>query len=257
MILAWNTTLTPLNAIEVVHLQNEVHIWSASLKQPDEYIANLEKTLADDERTRAERFYFERDRCRFIVARGVLRTILGQYLNCEPRQLVFQYGAHEKPYLSAESNPRSLQFNLSHSHELVLYALTCNREIGIDLEMVKPLPDAEQIASNFFSKNEVAAMLALPDYLRIEGFFTYWTSKEAYIKAIGDGLSRPLDQFEVRITPGQPDKLLVYTHPEETDRWTIQRLRLANGYLAALVVEGADMILKYGQWELGRFLSTA
>jgi 4'-phosphopantetheinyl transferase len=239
----------PQNALGLDRLKREVHIWSVSLQQSPEHLVDLVRCLSDDELSRVASFYFERDRRCFIVARSILRAILGRYLNCAPHELQFRYGHHGKPYLDKKDNPHSLRFNVSHSHEFALYALTCDREIGVDLEYVQPLQDIEQIAANYFSKNEYDRLMALPDNRKTERFFTYWTCKEAYIKALGDGLSRPLDQFEIEIKTGRQYNLIVYDQPEETKRWTILRLKPAAGYLAALAVEGTDFKLKRGQWE--------
>ena len=126
---------------------DEVHIWQTSLDQPPEYVRDLAQTLSHDEMMRAERFHFERDRRRFIVGRGVLRAILGSYLGVEPCQVQFCYGPHGKPYLAERFGSHGLRFNLAHSHELALYAFTLNRKIGVDLEYVRPMSNAAEIAA--------------------------------------------------------------------------------------------------------------
>ena len=166
-------------------------------------LPNLKQVLSADEHARAERFYFQKDRERFMVARGLLRTVLGRYLNQEPSQLRFCYSPYGKPALATGSGRNTLRFNVSHSHGLALYAITCGRELGVDVELIRPeLPD-EEIAERFFSFQEVSGLRALPPNMRLEAFFNCWTLKEAYIKARGEGLSLPLDQFDVALVPGE------------------------------------------------------
>jgi 4'-phosphopantetheinyl transferase len=218
---------------------DEVHAWRASLGQPTSRVRQLVRTLSDDERRRAERFHSERDRKHFVVARGTLRSILGRYLGVEPGRVQFEYGPRGKPRLAEPFANLALCFNLAHSHELALYALAYRREVGIDLERVCPLPDAEEIATRFFSAHESAAWRALPPNWKQEAFYLCWTRKEAYIKAIGDGLARPLDQFDVSLVPAEPAQLLrVEGNPKEANRWSLQTLEPAPGYVAALAVEG-------------------
>lgn len=228
----------------------EVHIWRASLEQPAEYVCQLAQTLSSEEVVRAERFYFERDRRRFIVGRGVLRAILSQYLGADQSHLQFSYGQRGKPRLAAEFDGDTLRFNLAHSHELALYAFVRDREIGIDLEYIRPLSDAEEIAAWAFSRHENAALEALPECKKIEAFFSYWTCKEAYIKATGDGLSLPLDQFEISLVFGKsPHLVRVGEASEEVGRWALEQLTPRTGYVAALAVEGRDYQLRFLQWE--------
>ena len=225
----------------------DVHLWCASLEQSAERVDRLAQTLSDDEMSRAECFRLERDRRRFIVARGVLRAILGQYLDVEPSRLRFSYGEHGKPRLSAGFGGDTLRFNLSHSHELALYAFTHGRRVGVDLEHVRPLPEAGEIAAGFFSKRENAELEGIPDCRKAEAFFTYWTCKEAYIKATGDGLARTLDQVKVSLTlSGSPRLLSVEGAPEEAACWSLQTLNPATGYVAAVVFEGQHC--RFGCW---------
>ena len=139
-----------------------VHVWRASLDLSPSQIERFRGTLDDDERSRADRFYFSRDRERFIVARGVLRALLGRYLNRAPESLSFSYSTHGKPALVSESGADAIRFNLSHSHGTALYAVTCGREIGVDLEFIRCDLEAEQIAERFFSHSEIVALRALP-----------------------------------------------------------------------------------------------
>ena len=228
---------------------NEVHVWRASLDEPPPHISGFLHTLAADERKRAERFHFQRDREQFITAHGVLRAILGLYLNRAPESLSFRYSSHGKPALACESGGDALRFNMSHSHGVALYAIARDHEIGIDVEFIRCDLEAEQIAERFFSRGEIATLRALPLSLRKCAFFLCWTRKEAYIKARGEGLSIPLDQFDVSLIPGEPAALLS-TRPDadEALRWSLQELTLASGYVAAVAVEGHGWSLSCWQW---------
>ncbi len=236
---------------------NEVHVWRASLDELRPQRDSFLHTLAADERTRAQRFYFQTDRERFITAHGVLRAILGLYLNREPKCLSFCYGSHGKPALACEYGGDAIRFNMSHSQGAALYAVTRNREIGVDLEFIRCDLEVEQIAERFFSPYEIATLRALPVHLRRYAFFLCWCRKEAYIKARGEGLSIPLDQFDVSLTPGEPAALLS-TRPDadEALRWSLLGLTLASGYSAALAVEGRGETLSCWRWP-GALRSTA
>ena len=228
---------------------NEVHVWRSSLEQPAEKIQQLLQTLSEDERIRANKFYFERDRRRFIVGRGLLRILLGRYTNIEPHQLQFSYSSRGKPALLSTSSCNSLYFNLSHSHELVLYAVTRDRQIGIDLEQIRPMSDIEQLSKSCFCTREADLICSLPPKEQQVAFFQIWTGKEAYLKATGEGIAQ-LRQVEVCFAPGEPLKLLNIQINSQTDtRWSLQTLTPATDYLAALVVEGHDWHLDC--WELG------
>jgi len=232
-----------------VLLSDDVHVWSASLKLPTSRIQQLAQRLSTDEYMRAERFYFERDRKRFIVGRGLLRTILGYYLGIEPNLLQFCYGPQGKPALAETLSGSRLNFNLSHSQELVLYAVAREREIGVDIEHIRPITEVEQLAARFFSVREHAMFCALPPSQKLAAFFSCWTRKEAYVKATGDGLTFPLDQFDVSLSPGEPARLLSVKGDRSTvTRWSLQDLRPSPGYVAALAVEGQDWHLTCWQW---------
>jgi 4'-phosphopantetheinyl transferase len=229
--------------------RDEVHVWRATLDETPSRIDSFLRTLAADERTRAERFYFPRDRERFIVGRGVLRAILGLYSNSAPECVSFSAGSHGKPALAGESGGAAIRFNLSHSHGVALYAVTRAREVGIDVEFIRSDLEVGRIAERFFSHHEIAALRALPTDLRESAFFRCWTRKEAYIKAKGEGVSLPLDQFEVSLTPGEPAALLsTQRDPNEAQRWSLQELTPAPGYAAALAVEGHGWCLACWDW---------
>lgn len=226
-----------------------VHVWRVSLDESPSQVALFQSTLDDDERSRAARFYFSRDRERFIVARGVLRELLGRYLDRSPKSLSFSYSTHGKPALASESGEDAICFNLSHSHGAALYAVARGRELGVDLEFIRCDLEAEQIAERFFSQSEIVALRALPLALRKYAFFLCWTRKEAYIKARGEGLSMPLDQFDVSLIPGEPAVLLsTQPDPGEALNWSLRNLTPVSGYAAALAIKGRDWTLSCWQW---------
>jgi len=235
---------TPL---ELVGLDpDKVHVWRASLDVAPERIQSLSRTLSADERERAERFHFLRDRNRFVAGRGLLRILLGRYLEMAPDQLRFGYNSHGKPFLANEDT--FVRFNLSHSGALALYAVTCGREIGIDVEYVSEDVDIAGLGARFFSTSEVAALNSLPADQKQRAFFACWTRKEAYIKARGEGLSVALDGFSVSLSPHEPVALLeVQDNPEESSRWALIELDPGPRYAGALAVEGHDWRLKC--WE--------
>lgn len=230
----------------------EVHIWRATLAQPVHILDRLWLTLAEDERGKAARFHFERDRGRFVVARGALRSILGRYLQVPPGRVQFSYSPYGKPALAAEFAAAHLSFNVSHSHALALFAVARGRALGVDVEYLRADVTAREIAERFFSANEVAAFCALPAAQQPRAFFDCWTRKEAYIKARGEGLSFPLAEFDVSLRPHEPAALLCVRGDErEAARWSLRALDVAPGYAAALVAEGRDWQLKTWQWEPG------
>ena len=227
--------------------RSEVHVWRALLDQPQSLTAFL-ASLAHDEQERAARFLFQKDRQRFIAARGLLRAILSRYLNLRPDDLSFGYSAHGKPFL-ASAPGGDLRFNVSHSHGLALFAFARERDLGIDVEQMRPEVAGQRIAERFFSAAEVAALRELPAEQQREAFFNCWTRKEAYIKARGEGLSLSLDQFDVSLAPGQPPALLrTAMAADEASRWSMIELAPTAVYKAALVVEGQDWQLRCWQW---------
>jgi 4'-phosphopantetheinyl transferase len=227
----------------------DLHIWIIRLDQPLAFTRQLSGYLSADEQGRANRFVFPRDRRRFCVARGMLRSLLGFYLGMPPTRVQFKYGAQGKPALAPAPAER-LRFNLSHSHERAVYAFAYDREVGVDLEYLRWVDDLEQIAERNFSPWEGMALRALPASEKQAAFFYCWTRKEAYLKALGDGLARPLDQFDVSLAPGEPARLLrVVGQPQETTRWSLSNLELGADYAGAVAVEGDDCQLSYWEWD--------
>ncbi len=228
--------------------RDEIHVWRAALDLTASRITSLRASLSPDEQARANRFRFDKPREHFITARGLLRAILSRYLHVPPGQLQFRYSPHGKPSLIL-SGKHTFNFNLSHSERLGLYAVSCAQSIGIDLERVRPVSDMEQLVERFFSVQERAVFRTLPANQKLEAFFACWTRKEAYLKARGEGLTLPLDQFDVSLTPGEPAILLSdRKNPQATSQWSLQDLHPGSEYVAALAVKGDHWQLKCWQW---------
>jgi 4'-phosphopantetheinyl transferase len=242
---------------------NDVHVWIADLEHSAVQLAAFEATLSPDEQARANRFHFQRDRNRFVAARGQLRTILGAYLGLQPSQLQFSYGQYGKPVLEkAESRKRkaesrkqkteildALHFNLAHSGGVAPIAVTKACEIGVDVECVRQLDDAETIASQFFSINEAAQLSALPDDHRPAAFFNLWTRKEAILKALGMGLGDLLKHIEVTFLPGEPARIVrVPEGLAHVGRWTLEELNLAPNFKAALAAPTTGLHISCFHW---------
>lgn len=227
----------------------EVHLWQAWLDLSPDKIRLLEGLLSNDELERARRFHFQRHRQQFVARRGMLRMIIGAYLSAEPESLRFSYSEFGKPDLALPLQSDGLLFNLSSSGGLALYAFAQRRQVGVDVEKVRQDFEHERIG-RFFSLREQSALLSLPAEQRAQAFFNCWTRKEAFIKAHGEGLSLPLDQFDVSIASGDEARLLATRFdPGEAERWTLQHLSPAPGYVGALAVEGSGWQLECAQVE--------
>lgn len=225
---------------------DDVHVWRIALDQAPAHVARVAVLLSPDERARAVRLCAGRIRSRFIVGRGALRTILGAYVGMPPGQLQFRYGQWGKPDLvDDQTGEAPVRFNVAHSHGLGLYAFTRDRRIGVDVEWLRSVHDANRIARRFFSPREQAALDSLPESDRLTAFFCCWTRKEAFIKATGEGLARPLSGFDVSVGPGAPARLLgVDGRPEAIAQWSLADLAPAPGYVGALAVEGTGWHLQ-------------
>jgi 4'-phosphopantetheinyl transferase len=191
--------------------------------------------LSDAERHRAGRFAFDRDARRFVVARARLRRLLATRLGVRPESVEFVYGAHGKPALARPGPDSDLRFSVSHCNEVAVYAFAYGREIGIDVEALRVIRDADTVAARAFSRRENEAYRALDPCDKPLGFFNCWTRKEAFVKALGDGLSYPLDRFDVSLTPGEPARLLrVEDTPGDDCGWMVDEFSPAPGYVGAI-----------------------
>jgi 4'-phosphopantetheinyl transferase len=224
---------------------DEIRIWRVT---PDSATSDSERlwlVLSSDERQRADQFHFEADRWRYIVGRGFLRLLVGEILNLSGSVLRFDYGEFGKPRL-IKSQEQGVRFSISHSGELMLIAVTKGRAVGVDVERVRADFDFDEVAPHFFSTSEFKSLALLTGPSRHEAFFTCWTRKEAYLKARGDGLSLPLDQFDVSLLPGDEAWLLETRHdPGDAHRWSLFPVTVPSGYVATVAAEGSGWKLKY------------
>lgn len=229
----------PTNTLDLT--RDDVHIWRVALLVEEEDVEQLAKLLSTEECERAKRFRFDRHRRRFIVARAVLRQILGSYLAMSPEAIEFYTAQHGKPYIMHLLRGTELCFNVSHSHEMAVFAITRDRRLGVDVEHIRPITNIHRIAQHFFSKREAETLKSLPSAQQPIGFLNCWTRKEAYIKAIGSGLSHPLDSFDVTLRPSEPAKLLcIADDPIAHLQWKMQAFIPAPDYIAAIAVEDRD-----------------
>jgi 4'-phosphopantetheinyl transferase len=221
----------------------EVHVWYRPLTQDIANRGSFYDFLSADERERASRYHFDRHRNEFILTRATLRILLASYLEKSPERFSFAYSAQGKPSLANEAT--DLRFNVSHTVSLTdglaALAFARKREIGVDVEKIRPDCDAEKLAERFFSKSERDYIVRFSGHALDEAFFRCWTRKEAFIKAKGGGLSIPLDQFDVSVAQGEPAALLA-TRPDPTEArlWQLRDLPVKAGYAAALAVSVLD-----------------
>lgn len=241
--LQWSR-LTPGTDLET----DAVHVWWSDLRRFRTRLEEFTFALSPLERERAEGYRRPEDRDRFILRRGILRCILSRYLAVPLREVVLEPGPSKKPRLPPALG-RDLRFNLSRSDDVVLYAVTRGREIGVDLEPIRPFPEARRLAERFFASGEVARLRATAASESLAAFFTCWTRKEAFLKARGDGLGFPLNGFEVSVDPAEPARLVGVTDdPGATDRWWLADLRPATGYAAAVAGEMPRPRILRGTW---------
>jgi len=218
-------------------------VWSIPLGVGSQALPALSQLLSADERARAGRFRLERDRHRYIAGRAALRTLLGLYVDCPGEQIEFTYAKNGKPFIRRERGGLRPYFNVSHSGSVALMGFCMSAEIGIDIELVREMPDAENIVRRFFAREEVEQWTALPAALRTRGFFECWTRKEAFVKALGDGLSMPLDEFEVVFGPGDAPAIR-FRQQDGRRAWSIFDVTPLPDYSAALAIPGAAWDLR-------------
>ena len=238
----WAGPNTPLQIGE-----REIHVWRMDLDLPDPLFLSLRETLTADESDRANRFYFEHLRKRYSTGRGALRSLISAYLGIAAPEVVFSYSEYGKPFLPGSD----LFFNVSHSENFALFAFVRQQPVGIDIERIRPLEEGGRIARRFFSPHEADQYDAAPGDLKDRAFFNCWTRKEAYIKAVGEGLSHPLDQFEVTLLVGEPSRLVtVQNLPEEAGKWELFSITPAENYIGAVALR-AKALKKY-YWDANK-----
>jgi 4'-phosphopantetheinyl transferase len=217
-----------------------VHVWAMSLQVPGEEMNRLAKMLVPSERRRAQSFHFDRDRNRFVVGRGLVRTLLAHYLHTQPEAIWLEYSPNGKPLLAGRFARSGLQFNLAHCEDLALLAVARGRVVGIDLERIRVIDDAQETAAWFCSPRENYEFQSLPPDERAPAFYRLWTRKETWLKAIGQGIGQSLEKVEVSFLPGEPARFVRL--PDEVGTpasgWNLQELTPATGFVAALTVPG-------------------
>ena len=217
---------------------NEVHIWSADLSSDSSQIEHYWQLLSLDEKDRANRFKLKKLRTYYITTRGILRKLIASYLGITPESFEFQYNDYGKPSLKMDT---PLQFNLSHSAGIGVFAFTLDAVIGVDVELVKTDFEIKKLTTRFFSKNESQIILSLPEALQYKVFFNCWTRKESFIKGHGEGLSLPLDQFEVSVLDEIPVELrAIYWNMEEVKEWFLASFEIKKNVIGAYAVKSAN-----------------
>lgn len=237
-----------MNTVLPLPMADELHVWSSRLDRDDDSVGNLYRILSADEQERAQRFRFERDRRRFIAAKGTLRQLLSLYLKQDPSRIQFLHNPFGKPDLELSAHSSGISFNMSHSHEVAVYVIADGCPVGIDVEFMDTSKADLSLAKNFFSPFEIRELMRLPAEDRPRAFLACWTRKEAYIKARGEGLSIPLNCFDVSLAPGEPAALLESRHESDNAaHWRLYDINLGRDYVAALAARGRsfDLCLRY------------
>ncbi|WP_017652828.1 4'-phosphopantetheinyl transferase HetI [Fortiea contorta] len=219
---------------------DDVHLWRINLDELQSKLEDFQVTLSSDEMARAQRFHFQEHRQRFIAGRGSLRAILSNYLGIAPGEVRFDYEPRGKPILAQKLTKSGLAFNLSHSQGLGLCAVS-DRQVGVDLEYIRPIDDVAALADRFFLPRECEIMRSLSPIQQQEVFFRYWTCKEAYLKATGAGIAE-LEQAEIYLTPTEPARL------PTSANWSLLEIVPADNCVAAVAVAGCDWDLKCWQY---------
>lgn len=227
----------------------DVHVWRIPLDVSQDIVVELMPVLSDEEKARAKQILCEEAGRRFVLAHGALRRILGRYLDERPEQIRFVTDAQGKPHLACRADAPTLCFSLSHSGEFALLAVTKDRDVGVDIERIRPVSAWREIAARYFSKHEREALWSLSNDRTPEAFFHCWTCKEAYSKALGQGVSQLWRQFSVSLTPGAATEL-PGAKPEAgaEGQFTLRALEPDPGYVAAVAAQGVKWHLSCWQW---------
>ena len=232
------------NLQNFIQLQdNTVHLWCFNFEVDDNQFQIFYGLLSEDEKERAERFRFYKDKRCFVVTRGTLRLLSSKYLNKNTEDIVFDYEEFGKPKYRHQTR---LNFNVSHSGNRAVIAFNYDKALGVDIEKIKHNFDTFEIASNYFSKDEIKALQNLPEPEHNNGFYRCWTRKEAFIKAIGSGLSFPLDTFSVSL--GKDDEAeLLETKWDKKDKnnWCFYTFKPSQDYIGAVIVNQSNSYFEY------------
>ncbi len=226
----------------------DLHIWRISLRAQIETFDILATFLSENELLKANKFRFEKDRRGYIISHGATREILAQYLKCQPCNVEYKENSFGKPFL--KNSASKIFFNLSHSCDWALLAVSNNRQVGIDIEFIRNDFDESEVAQHFFSRTENEVLLSLPKHLRKKAFFDCWTRKEAFIKANGKGLSFSLKEFSVAFAPAERARLVDLENSNlESGGWEIEALEIASNYSAAVAFESGNSKMNFFTWK--------
>jgi 4'-phosphopantetheinyl transferase len=229
---------------EIVLGKKDIHVWRIDLEAFQERSDDLFSFLSSEEKKRSKRFYFEQDKKNYIITRGVLRILLGKYLQRYPATIQFIYGEHGKPFLNKENHKPDIRFNISHSKNISLIVFNLGRDIGVDVEYIRKIHHLS-MAKRFFSPDEEKEILSLPGPEQLEAFFSFWTKKEAFIKAQGGGLSVPLRSFSVSSTKKTKARITYIANAHEEEKvWSLFDIEVGKEYTAACAVKGKNLFLK-------------
>jgi 4'-phosphopantetheinyl transferase len=253
--MAHNDILWPLAPNRCALAANDVHVWAAYLNLRPEALARLAAILSAEEQERAGHFRFDRHHNRFIAARGFLRSLLAIYLECAPDELQFEYSQNGKPALNGSFAGSGLAFNLAHSQDLALIAVTRLGPIGVDVEQIRPVADADDLVERFFSPREIALFKTLPDEQKNAAFFNLWTRKEAWLKATGEGIVHSLNRVEVTFLPGEPAQLLAFPEkPTLKSEWGLRELTPTTGFVGAVALPNVEFSIFNFQFAIAESL---
>ncbi len=229
--------------------RGDVHVWCAELDVSDADLVALDALLDPGERARAARFRFNRHRTRWVAAHGMLRSVLARYVQVPAGTLEFAAEPGGKPHLRGPRSDREVHFNLAHAEGIALLAVSTLGEVGVDVERVQPMPDAEVIAETHFAEGEREGLRRLQPARVDSGFFSCWTRKEAYVKAVGSGLAMPLEDFEVTLSPDDPPRFVHIGGDESAaTEWSLHSLAPAPGYTGAVAIRAPEITLSCWRW---------
>lgn len=224
-----------------------VHVWTVDLDLPPDSVCELLNALSGEERVRAARYRTTETRLRFIAAHGALRRILARYVDMPADRLCFENAVSGKPCIKGSPLP----FNLSHSDGLAVCAVAALGQVGVDVERIRPVTDADALVKRHFAPGEARHLASLPPPDRDPAFFSTWTRKEAFLKATAEGLQRPLDSFEVEVAPSVSEPRLVISHPAPGDTaFCLRSFRPRPDYIAAVALDHEIETLELFDWHV-------
>jgi 4'-phosphopantetheinyl transferase len=235
----------PAAPAELRLVGHEIHVWASSLSVSSDVLTGLTATLSPLEKEHAGKFKFDLHRNRFIAGRGLLRTILGRYLQISPSKLDFAYSPQGKPALDLKSGGAGLHFNLAHTEDLALFVVTRVGPVGVDVESIRPVKEMSDLVARFFSQRENELFQKLPTSTKPRAFFNLWIRKEALLKAAGEGIMCSLNLVEVSFLPDEPARVLAISgDSEKAASWSLHALSPAPGFVGAVAIQARNTSLR-------------